>query len=161
AQTEIRQGRAAILPQVQAGYSRSKISGLQRNYTTMGTREGELDYDSTSAYIQLQQPLFNVDRYAQYQRGKARAQLGQAEFAQQEYEAAMRLATAFLDMVEAQGRLKLAQAEAAVERAKATLAEDRADNGSDAAVAKDVATAQAAVKAYKGKFTANGTPEEN
>lgn len=110
AQTEIRQGRAAILPQVQAGYSRSKISGLQRNFTTMGTREGDLDYDSTSAYVQLQQPLFNIDRYAQYQRGKARAQLGEAEFAQQEYEAAMRLATAFLDMLEAQGRLKLAQA---------------------------------------------------
>lgn len=111
AQTEIRLGRAAILPQVQAGYSRSKITGLQRSFAANGTsREGELDYDSTSAYIQLQQPLFNLDRYAIYRGGQARAQLGEAEFAMQEYEAVMRLVTAYLDAVEAQGRVELAQA---------------------------------------------------
>lgn len=110
AQTEIRLGRAAILPQVQAGYSRSKITGLQRNFAGGGVREGDLDYDATSAYIQLQQPVFNLDRYAQYQRGYARAQLGEAEFAMREHEAAMRLATAFLDAVEAQGRSELTQA---------------------------------------------------
>ena len=110
AQTEIRLGRAAILPQVQAGYSKSKITGLQRNFASGMVREGDLDYDSTSAYIQLQQPVFNVDRYAQYQRGHARAQLGEAEFAMQEYEAAMRLAAAFLDAVEAQGRSELTRA---------------------------------------------------
>lgn len=111
AQTEIRLGRAAILPQVQAGYSRSKVTGLQRNFTANGpVREGELNYDATSAYIQLQQPLFNIDRYATWQRGHARAQLGEAEFALQEYEAAMRLVTTFLDAVEAQGRVELARA---------------------------------------------------
>lgn len=111
AETEIRLGRAAILPQVQAGYSRNKITGLQRNFLANGTtREGDLDYDSTSAYIQLQQPLFNVDRYAQFQRGKARAELGEAEFAVQEYEAAMRLTAAFVDAVAAQGRTRLARA---------------------------------------------------
>src|SRR5690606_3668871 len=67
-------------------------------------------YDSTSAYIQLQQPLFNLDRYAIYRGGQARAQLGEAEFAMQEYEAVMRLVTAYLDAVEAQGRVELAQA---------------------------------------------------
>src|SRR5690606_20410400 len=111
AQTEIRLGRAAILPQVQAGYSRSKITGLQRSFAANGTsREGELGYDSTAAYIQLQQPLFNPDRYAIYRGGQARAQLGEAEFAMQEYEAVMRLVTAYLDAVEAQGRVELAQA---------------------------------------------------
>ena len=109
-QTEIRIGRAALLPQVQAGYSRSKITGLQRNFTAVGTSEADLDYDSTSAYIQLRQPLFNVSRYAQFQRGKARAQLGEAEFALQQYEAAMRLVTSYLDVVAAEGRLALNQA---------------------------------------------------
>lgn len=110
AQTEIRLGRAAILPQVQAGYSRSKITGLQRNFAANGTmREGELNYDSSSAYIQLQQPLFNLDRYATYKGGHARAQLGEAEFAMQEYEAVMRLVTAYLDAVESQGKVKLAR----------------------------------------------------
>ena len=109
AQIERQLGRAAILPQVQAGYSRRKITGLQRNFTALGTSEGELSYDSTSTYIQLQQPLFNVDRYAQYKRGQARAQLGEAEFAVMEYEAAMRLVKAYLEVVRAQGRTRLSQ----------------------------------------------------
>lgn len=108
--TEIRLGRAALLPQVRAGYSRSHIGGLQRQYASGMMREGELDYDSTSAYVQLQQPIFNVDRYAQYQRGYARAELGEAEFAMQEYEAAMRLVSAFMEVVAAQGRTDLAHA---------------------------------------------------
>src|SRR5690606_29993341 len=110
AQTEIRLGRAALLPQVRAGYSRSRIGGLQRQYASGMMREGELDYDSTSAYVQLQQPIFNVDRYAQYLRGYARAELGEAEFAMQEYEAAMRLVSAFMEVVAAQGRSDLAHA---------------------------------------------------
>lgn len=119
--TEIRLGRAALLPQVQAGYSRNRISGLQRQYVGTATREGELDYDSTSAYIQLQQPIFNVDRYAQFQRGHARAQLGEAEFAMQEYEAAMRLVSAYIDVLAAQGRSELAHAlaDSLAEQAKA------------------------------------------
>ena len=112
-QTEIRIGRAALLPQVQAGYSRSKITGMQRNFGAAGATEADLDYDSTSAYIQLRQPLFNVDRYAQFQRGKARAQLGEAEFSVQQYEAAMRLTVSYLDVVAAVGRLALNQALAA------------------------------------------------
>jgi len=110
AQTESRLGRAAILPQVQAGYSRSQISGLRRVHLNGSMREGELDYDSTSAYIQLQQPLFNVERYAQYQGGQARARLGEAEFAVREYETAMRLIAAYVDAVAAEGALKLARA---------------------------------------------------
>lgn len=110
AQTEIRLGRAAILPQVQAGYSRNRISGLQRQYSAAGMREGDLDYDSTSAYIQLQQPVFNVDRYAQFQGGYARAELGEAEFATREYEIAMRLTTAYMDAIAAKGALDLSKA---------------------------------------------------
>ena len=110
ARTEGRLGRAAILPQVQASYSRNKITGLQRNFTQLGVREGDLDYDSTSAYIQLQQPLFNMDRYATFLRGKERVRLGEAEFALQEYEAALRLTAAYLETVAAQGRARLAQA---------------------------------------------------
>ena len=110
ARTEGRLGRAAILPQVQASYSRNKITGLQRNFTQLGVREGDLDYDSTSAYIQLQQPLFNMDRYATFLRGKERVRLGEAEFALQEYEAALRLTAAYLETVAAEGRARLAQA---------------------------------------------------
>lgn len=110
AQTEIRIGRAALLPQIQAGYSKSKITGLQRNFVPTGVREGELNYDSKSMYVQLRQPVFNVDSYAQYRGGKARAELGEAEFAVKEYEAAMRLVEAYVDAVAAQGRKQLHEA---------------------------------------------------
>lgn len=110
AETEIRQGRAALLPQVQAGYSKNRITGLQRQFAGGRTREGELDYDAKSAYIQLQQPLFNLDRYAIFQRGYARAELGEAEFAVREYEIAMRLTAAYMDALAAQGALDLARA---------------------------------------------------
>lgn len=110
AATEIRLGRAALLPQIQAGYSRNRISGLQRQYAGARMREGELDYDSTSAYVQLQQPIFNLDRYATFQRGYARAELGEAEFAVREYEIGRRLIAVYMDAVAAQGALGLAQA---------------------------------------------------
>lgn len=119
AQTEISQGRAAILPQVQARYSRNKITGLERNFTVLGTREAELNFDSTTAYIQLQQPVFNLGRYAEFQRGQARALLGEAEFSVEEYEAAARLTTAFVDTLLAQGRLELTEALAASLEAQA------------------------------------------
>lgn len=108
--TEIRQGRAAILPQVQAGYSRSKVSGQRRLHGSGRALESELDYDSTSAHIQLQQPVFNIERYAQFQGGKARAQLGDAEFAAHEYDAAMRLVDAYLDTIAADGARNLVKA---------------------------------------------------
>lgn len=98
AETERRQGRAAILPQVQAGHSRSSITGGQTQYDARGVgRALELDFDSTSTYIQLQQPLFNVGRYAEYRRGQARAALGQAEFHEREQATALRLTEVYLE----------------------------------------------------------------
>src|SRR5690606_14124690 len=85
AETERRQGRAALLPHAQAGYSRSRITGDQTQYDRFGTGHVfDLDYDSTNTYIQLQQPLIDYGRYADYRRGAARAELGIAEFRERE-----------------------------------------------------------------------------
>ncbi len=108
--TEVRQGRAGLLPQVNAGYSRNAITGLQRQRSQGAIRENELDYDATSAYIQLQQPLFNMERYAGFMAGKARVRAGSAEFAVSEAEAALRLAGAYFDTLQALGGRDLARA---------------------------------------------------
>src|SRR5690554_4218677 len=67
AQTERSQGRAGLLPKIQASYARSKVWGTGSQAGALGQRVGfELDYYSSSAGIQLQQPLLNYTRYAEY-----------------------------------------------------------------------------------------------
>ncbi len=108
ADTERAQGRAALLPQVQAGYSRSRISGTIEQPGFLGQRvSSDVRYDSSSAYVQLQQPLLNYSRYADYQRGQARAGQGLAAFAVKQQEAGLRLATAYLNVLLAGDRLAL------------------------------------------------------
>ncbi len=98
-QTQRQQGRSVLLPQVQAGYWRSKVTGtIEQPY--MGRRlSSDVSYDSTNAYIQLQQPLLNYERYATYRRGAALAQQGSAVFAVKQQETGIRLATAYFNLL--------------------------------------------------------------
>lgn len=107
-QTERNQGRAGLLPQVQAGYVRSKVRGdsTQRGFFGQSVNS-RLDYDSSNAYVQLQQPLVNYGRYADYQRGKARADLGTAVFEVKRHETGIRLATAYFNVLLAYDSLLL------------------------------------------------------
>lgn len=124
AETERRQGRAAILPQVQAGYSRSRITGTQTQYAMGRSATGDLDYDSTSMYVQLQQPVINLGRYADFQRGAARAQLGEAEFKQREQETALLLAETYFEALRAETQWQLA-VQLAESLRKQAVAQDR------------------------------------
>ena len=108
AQTERDQGRAALLPQIMAGYSRSNVSGDMIEPNFAGQRIGsDVSYDSTNAYVQLQQPIINLGRYAEYRHGSARADLGDATFAVKQQEAAIRLATAYFNALFAHDKLTL------------------------------------------------------
>ncbi|WP_158618411.1 TolC family outer membrane protein [Candidimonas sp. SYP-B2681] len=108
AQTERAQGRAGLLPQIQAGYVRSNVSGSASQPNFAGQRVGrELDYKSTNGYIQLQQPLLNYSRYAEYQRGKARADQGSAVFDVRRQETGIRLATTYFNTLLAYETLAL------------------------------------------------------
>lgn len=124
AETERRLGRAAILPQVRAGYSRSRISGDQTQYAMGRSVTGELDYDSTSMYVQLQQPLINFGRYADFRRGAARAELGAAEFHEREQATALLLTEIYLEALRADAQWQLAQQLAESLEAQA-VAQDR------------------------------------
>src|SRR5690606_3529830 len=110
---------------VQAGYFRGSVRGNRVQPGFFGQRvDQDLDYDSENAYIQLQQPLFDYSRYAEYKSGHARADLGEAEFAVTQAEAAIRLAEAYFTVVLAEERLRLNQAlaDSLSKRAKAQAA---------------------------------------
>ncbi len=111
AQTEKRQGRAALLPNVQAGYYRGRIRGVQRSLIAPANlAEARLDYDSENLYVQLRQPLINFERYAGYRIGQTRAAVGEAEFRATEMELALRLTEVYVRAVHAQESLALVQA---------------------------------------------------
>lgn len=107
-QTQIAQGRAALLPQVRAGYNRYRITGTRRTPGRFGeTVESPLDYDSTGAVVQLQQPVLNYGRYAAYLSGLARAGEGRASFDVRAQETGVRLATAYFNVLLAHHDLEL------------------------------------------------------
>lgn len=106
--TELAQGRAGLLPQIQAGYSRSRVTGTVGQPNIRGQRvTSEVRYDSTNAYVQLQQPLLNYGRYANYRRGVAKADEGVAVFAAKEQDAGVRLVAAYLNALLAYDHLGL------------------------------------------------------
>ncbi|NYT57938.1 TolC family outer membrane protein [Alcaligenaceae bacterium] len=108
AQTEEAMGRAGLLPQIQAGYSRSQVKGDAVSFNALGqSNSSELSYTSTNAYIQLQQPIVNFGRYAGYQRGVALADEGQAIFAARQQATALRLTESYLNVLLAHDNLDL------------------------------------------------------
>lgn len=108
AETERRQGLAGLLPQVQAGYARSRIDGQITRPTLLGQRaSSDVSYDSSNAYAQLQQPILNYARYAGYQRGVQLAEQGAANFAVREQETGSRVARVYLNALLAYEELEL------------------------------------------------------
>ena len=97
-ETERTQGWAGLLPHVQAGYHRSRVIGSATQPNILGQRlSSRLDYDSFNAYVQLQQPILNYERYADYRRGNARADMGNAVFLVELQNTGIRLAMAYFD----------------------------------------------------------------
>ena len=70
----------------------------------------ELDYDSETTYVQLQQPVLNYGRYAEYKRGLALAERGEAQFAVDEQARLLVVAEVYFRTLLAQERLALGEA---------------------------------------------------
>lgn len=88
--------RAGLLPQISAGYSRSRIHGWRQQPNRFGqAARSDLRYDSTNLNLQLQQPLLNYARYAEYQRGKAVANYGQAQLAVDQQQISLEIAQGY------------------------------------------------------------------
>ncbi|HWK70790.1 MAG TPA: TolC family outer membrane protein [Burkholderiaceae bacterium] len=111
AQTARRQGRAGLLPQIQAGYIRGRVTGAITQPGFSGRDiTSDVSYDSSNAYIQLQQALLDYGRYAGYRRGVAVADEGAATFMVHQQETGSRLATAYFNVLLAQDRRALQRA---------------------------------------------------
>lgn len=105
------QGLAGLLPQIRAGYSRSRIDGLQRQPWLFDLiRETPLEYDSQSTYVQLQQPVFDLGRYNTWRWAKARADQGAADWQAARQDLAARLSDAWVAVLGARDTLDLRQA---------------------------------------------------
>lgn len=92
--------RGGLLPQVNAGYSRSRIHGWRQQPGYFGQMQrSDLRYDSTNIYAQLNQPLFNYPRYAEYRRGQAVARFGVAQFGVDKQQISLRIAQAYFATV--------------------------------------------------------------
>lgn len=108
AQTERDKGLAGLLPVVQAGYSRSRVSGTRWQSNFRGQRfESDLRYDSSNTYVQLRQPLIDYGRYAGYQRGNALGDRGAARFSVSQKQAGLRVAGAYLNVLLAYNSVQL------------------------------------------------------
>ena len=69
------------------------------------------EYNSNNYSGSLQQPLFRLDRWFQFRQGKALTQSATAEFAYQQQETMIRVATSYFDVLYAKDSLSAAKAE--------------------------------------------------
>ncbi len=132
-------GRAAILPQVQASAYRGRVRGDRTMPDFLGRMTtSDLGYDSTSAVVQLSQPVLDYGRFAEFRRGAAQAEEGVARFAVAHSEAALRLVSAYYRVVLAQGRVDLQDAlvDAYTQRVTALAARYAHDAGTRTEVAE-------------------------
>ncbi|RQO78385.1 hypothetical protein DBR44_01160 [Aquitalea sp. FJL05] len=103
--------RAQLLPTLNASFNRSKVTGSDTAPDFFGTlNTSPLKYMSQDAAIQLRQPIFNLQRWAMYQQGNARADYSQAIFSRKEYELAVRYLTSYLGLLLSQKNIALSEA---------------------------------------------------
>lgn len=105
-------GLSNLLPSVSANYSPGKNkaditspSGLGQNMTV------HRDYNSSTASIQLRQPLFNLEGIARYHQGVAQADYSDAQFSGHSNDLILRLVGAYAEAQHAEDSLALAIAQ--------------------------------------------------
>jgi len=98
------QGRAGLMPSL-------SISG-STTWSEYRLEETLLDeYNSNNHSASLQQPLFRLDRWFQFKQGKALSKSAEAEFAYQQQETMIRVATSYFNVLYAKDSLSAAEAE--------------------------------------------------
>ena len=98
------QGRAGLMPSL-------SISGSTA-WNEYRLEESLLDeYNSNSYSGTLQQPVFRLDRWFQFRQGKALSESAAADFAYQQQETMIRVATSYFSVLNAKDSLSAAEAE--------------------------------------------------
>ena len=103
-------GRSALLPNISASYSNSKVNA-DVTYITDGiaTKPRELEYTSKVATVQLRQPIINFEGLARYKQGIAQTDYASAIYQARKQELIVRVAAAYTDALFASTQLRLAE----------------------------------------------------
>ncbi|MFK3740080.1 TolC family outer membrane protein [Massilia sp. TN1-12] len=109
-------GRSYLLPSVGASYSLQRNVADTDTFQTVnpytGAKGHVLDnpkYLSRSSAIQVRQPILNLDGIARYRQGKVQAKQGEAAYAASGDELAVRLASAYMDVLFAEDQVALSK----------------------------------------------------
>lgn len=103
-------GRAALLPNVSANYSYSKNNAERDAQDLFGRPTHDTPkYTSRSAVVQLRQSLFNWGGIVRYRQGKVQAEASEEQLQAATDDVAVRVVTAYLDVLFADDQLALAR----------------------------------------------------
>ena len=103
-------GRSALLPNVQASYSNSKVKADVDYVTaTTTTPTSHLEYSSKVATVQVRQPVINLDGIARYRQGIAQSNFSAAQYDYRKQDLILRVAGAYTDALFAGTQLRLAE----------------------------------------------------
>lgn len=100
------QARAGLLPQISVG-----ASAIHNN--TDSSAFGQLDYTTKTATIQLLQPLYRKQSYAQYAQAQQQVNAAEAQLSNADQELVLRVAQAYFDVLQSQDALRFVQAQQA------------------------------------------------
>jgi outer membrane protein, protease secretion system len=103
--------RAPLLPNLSLFSSRSTNTG-DRSFSA-GVPNQSLDYRAAEDRLTLRQPLLYYEGYVRYQQSGVQAEYSEALFSKKEAELAIRVAIAYFDLLLANEKLALADAEVA------------------------------------------------
>ncbi|MCM8611239.1 TolC family outer membrane protein [Accumulibacter sp.] len=122
-------GRAGLLPNVGITGAYSRNRGERTYFTRAGSPTEDLDYREEASAIALRQPLFNYDSIVRNRQGGVQAAFSDAVFDRKEAEFAVRLASAYFEVLFSLERLALSDAEIAAYRADRETSERRRKGG--------------------------------
>ena len=116
------QGIAGLLPTLSVGGS--------TNWNEYRVEEQIIDqYNSNSYLASLNQPIFRLDKWFQFERGTALSEAASAEFAYQQQETMIRVASAYFNVLNSIDSLNAARAEEKAIGRQKDLAKKRFDVG--------------------------------
>jgi len=106
-------GRSFLLPQVQFSYNwaRNRSDITRDAGPFLGEQTKTEFYRSYTGAVQLRQPLFNWDYWSRFRQGEAQSQASATLFDSRRQDLALRVATAFTEVLEAYDAIALAEAE--------------------------------------------------
>jgi len=106
-------GRSSILPKVSASYNQNANRATQwgAQFTGGPNVSYNWNYPSNYSYVQLTQPIFNLDAFARWRQGIAQADLSQSKFIFNTQDLLIRVLQAYTDVLFSSDQLQFQTAE--------------------------------------------------